>query len=528
MSSEQFEQGQPLRDHDILTGILKISSEAIVVTDHTTRILMFSAGAEAIFGYRADEIVGQPITRLIPPRFRALHEQHVDAFAEGPAETKVMRERGAIFALRKDGEAFPVEASLSKRQTPDGLVFTTIIRDITERQRAEAALAEAAAAAKAATIAKSAFLATMSHEIRTPLNGVLGMAQVMAFDELSPVQKDRLDVIRQSGEALLAILNDVLDLSKIEAGKLDLEAIEFDLGGLVRGAHAAFTTLANKKGLSFALDIDQADGAYLGDPTRVRQILYNLISNALKFTETGEVRVTAAHRDGGLRLAVADTGIGMAPEALASLFNAFVQADATTTRRYGGTGLGLAISRELTELMGGSIDVTSALGRGTTFEVFLPLRRKGAAFAGAPAIEPPAEVAAPRPDIRVLAAEDNPTNQLVLKTLLHQAGIQPVVVANGLRAVEAWEAGEFDVILMDVQMPDLDGPTATRIIRRKEAGSSRPRTPIIGLTANAMSHQVQEYLAAGMDAIVTKPIDIGKLFEALDKALASEPAALAG
>jgi PAS domain S-box-containing protein len=508
-----------LRDQDILLGILKISSEAIIVTDHATRILVFSAGAEAIFGYSADEILGQPISRLMPQRFRAVHQQHVDEFVGGPAESKVMRERGPIFALRKDGEEIPVEASLSKRQTPDGLLFTTIIRDITERRRVEAAMVAAAAAADAATIAKSAFLATMSHEIRTPLNGVIGMAQAMAFDELSPVQRDRLDVIRQSGEALLAILNDVLDLSKIDAGKLDLEEIEFDLGELVRGARAAFTPLANKKGVSFALDIDEAEGAYVGDPTRLRQILYNLISNALKFTEAGEVRVTGAYGEGGLRLAVADTGIGMAPEVLTNLFKAFVQADATTTRRFGGTGLGLAISRELTELMGGSIDVTSAPGHGTTFDVFLPLRRRGAASVSPRPMEEPAKIGATMRDIRVLAAEDNPTNQLVLKTLLHQVGIHPTVVANGSQAVEAWEAGEFDVILMDVQMPDLDGTTATRIIRRKEADSSRPRTPIIGLTANAMSHQVQTYLDAGMDSIVTKPIDIAEFFEALDKAV---------
>jgi PAS domain S-box-containing protein len=641
--SEQSGDVQTLRDKDILVAILKISSEAIIVTDDQGRIRMFSTGAEAIFGFSSDEILGQPLDRLIPSRFRATHKQHMDQFAGGPGDSRVMSERRAISGLRKSGEEFPVEASLSKLQTPEGLIFTTIIRDITERRRtedaiarsehrltialenarlhvfemdyrarallktgaedtffdrpvtfedlleniwfgvhpdyrsraedawrrhrktgagfrietpvhrgdgrevwalltaeliedehgrplrligalqditnrrrAEAAMAEAAGAAEAANTAKSAFLATMSHEIRTPLNGVLGMAQAMANDELSPVQKDRLDVIRQSGEALLAILNDVLDLSKIEAGKLDLEEIAFDLGDLVHGAQAAFTSLANKKGLSFALDVGQAEGVYLGDPTRVRQILYNLISNALKFTATGEVRVSAAYREGALRLAVADTGIGMTPEALSHLFNAFVQADATTTRRFGGTGLGLAISRQLAELMGGAIEVESAPGRGTTFEVSLPLRRTPARIVESPHADGPVVISSDLQQIRLLAAEDNPTNQLVLKTLLHQVGIQPVLVANGLQAVEAWEAGDFDVILMDVQMPELDGPGATEIIRRKEASSGRPRTPIIGLTANAMSHQVEQYLAVGMDSVVTKPIDITKLFEALD------------
>ena len=505
---------RPERADELLAGIFKISSEAIIVTDQASRILAFSAGAETIFGYRADEMLGRPIELLMPRRFRAAHQRHVDGFAGGGADSKVMRERQPITALRKDGAEFPVEASFSRHRTADGLLFTAIVRDISERKAAEAAVAEAAAQAQAANIAKSAFLATMSHEIRTPLNGVLGMAQAMAMDTLTPVQRDRLEVIRESGEALLAILNDVLDLSKIEAGKLDLEEIEFDLGELVRGAQAAFTSLANKKGLSFAFDVDGAEGVYLGDPTRLRQILYNLLSNALKFTETGEVRVTAAYRDGSLRLAVSDTGIGMAPEALGQLFHAFVQADATTTRRFGGTGLGLAISRELVELMGGAIEVESALGKGTTFEVSLPLRRTGAARAPQ-RCRPPAEISSQVRAVRVLAAEDNPTNQLVLKTLLHQAGIQPVLAANGLQAVAAWETGDFDVILMDVQMPDLDGPGATRVIRRKEAESGRRRTPILGLTANAMAHQLEAYRAAGMDAVVTKPIDVAKLFEAL-------------
>lgn len=639
---EKTSDVQILRDKDILVGILKISSKAIIVADDAGRILMFSAGAEAIFGYRAEEILGRSIARLIPPRFRVAHTRHVAQFAGGPGDSRVMGDRSPISALRKSGEEFPVEASLSKLQTADGLIFTTIVRDITERRRAEeavarserrltvalenaslhvfemdyrartllktgaedtffdravtfddlrqdiwfgvrpdyrsqaesawrrhmetgagfrietpmnradgrevwglltaeliedengrplrligalqditnrrraeAAIVEAAAAADAANIAKSAFLATMSHEIRTPLNGILGMAQAMANDELSPAQEERLDVVRQSGEALLAILNDVLDLSKIEAGKLDLEAIHFDLGELVRGVQAAFASLATKKGLSLVFDIGPAEGVYLGDPTRVRQILYNLISNALKFTETGEVRVSAARQDGAVRLAVADTGIGMTPEALSHLFSAFVQADKTTTRRFGGTGLGLAISRELAELMGGSIQAKSAPGRGATFEVLLPLRRTDAQIVDSARREGAVVISPDLERIRLLAAEDNPTNQLVLKTLLDQVGIQPMFVANGLQAVAAWEAGDFDVILMDVQMPELDGPGATEIIRRKEVGSGRRRTPIIGLTANAMSHQVEQYLAVGMDGVVTKPIDITKLFEAL-------------
>jgi signal transduction histidine kinase/ActR/RegA family two-component response regulator len=402
-------------------------------------------------------------------------------------------------------------------------------RDALRTARAEAQ--ERGVAAEAANEAKSAFLATMSHEIRTPLNGVLGMAQAMAADALSAVQRERLEVIRQSGESLLAILNDVLDLSKIEAGRFELEQVEFDLGELMKGAHSAFTALANKKGLSFDLTVDDgAKGVYLGDPTRVRQILYNLISNALKFTEHGEVRVTAAYAGDDLALMVADTGPGIADDRVSALFEKFTQADASTTRRYGGTGLGLAICRELAQAMDGEVGVTSRLGEGTRFLVKLPLPKVGEALAPAflPPPAPPAALDATLPKVRVLAAEDNSVNQLVLKTLLHQIGVEPLVVENGQEAVDAWKDAPWDVILMDMQMPVMDGLTAARAIRQAEAEMGRARTPIVALTANAMSHQIQQCLAAGMDGHVAKPIEAARLFAALETALADAEEAPAG
>jgi len=397
------------------------------------------------------------------------------------------------------------------------------LQNISERKAAEQALVQAKEDAEAANRAKSTFLATMSHEIRTPLNGVLGMAQAMVAENgLSDLQRERLEVIRQSGETLLAILNDVLDLSKIEAGKLELEEADFDVAALARGAHAAFTAIANKKGLSFALGIEPAAlGVYRGDSTRVRQILYNLVSNALKFTEQGEVRVSVDRDDAGLRLSVSDTGIGIAPDRLAALFQKFEQADASTTRRYGGTGLGLAICRELAGLMGGTIGAQSTVGKGTTFQVTLPLAWMGESVAlpTPPAVSDQQPEASACSALRVLAAEDNTVNQLVLKTLLHQIGVDPVIVENGVEAVRAWEGSEWDVILMDVQMPVMDGPSACALIRGREALEGRPRTPIIALTANAMAHQVAEYLGAGMDGFVPKPIEVGRLFEALQQVL---------
>ena len=394
------------------------------------------------------------------------------------------------------------------------------IQNITERKKSEGALVKAKEEAEAATRAKSAFLATMSHEIRTPLNGVLGMAQAMAMGELTDQQRERLDVVQQSGEALLSILNDVLDLSKIEAGKLELEDAEFDIGELARGAHATFEATAQAKGLSFELTVEKrARGVYRGDPVRVRQILYNLVSNALKFTDNGKVKVTVGRAAKALVLTVQDSGIGIAPEQISSLFQKFEQADASTTRRFGGTGLGLSICRDLAEMMGGSVSVESAPGEGATFRAELPIVRVSTQpMAPLPVAAAPAAPMEGRA-IRVLAAEDNGMNQLVLKTLLNQVGVDPVMVPDGRAAVLAWEREPWDLILMDVQMPIMDGPTATGVIRAREKAEGRARTPIVALTANAMAHQVIEYKSAGMDDFVAKPIEASRLYTVIQAAL---------
>jgi signal transduction histidine kinase/CheY-like chemotaxis protein len=407
-----------------------------------------------------------------------------------------------------------------------GYVLDLGLRGDRIERRVTAALAAAKAKeaeAAAANAAKSSFLATMSHEIRTPLNGVLGMAQAMEADALSPAQRERLTVIRNAGQTLLAILNDVLDLSKIEAGKLDLEAIEFDIEAVLAGVEAAFAPLALAKGLALVTEVDPtAAGSYLGDPTRLRQILYNLVSNAVKFTGEGQVTIRADRVGDGLRLVVADTGAGLTADKMDGLFVRFTQADAATARRHGGTGLGLAICRELAELMGGRIRAESEPGRGSRFTLELPLPWIGAApqaFAAEP------EPAPARLGLRLLAAEDNPINQLVLKALLSQIGLDPTLVENGEEAIAAWEDGDWAIILMDVQMPVMDGVAAAREIRRREAALGRARTPIIALTANAMAHQTAEYAAAGMDGHVSKPIDIASLFAAIEAALASAEAA---
>ena len=397
--------------------------------------------------------------------------------------------------------------------------------------RAQAESLQREQEARQASQAKSEFLATIGHEIRTPLNGVLGVAQIMARDPLAPLQRERLAIISSSGGALLAILNDLLDLSKIEAGKLELDVSAFELHELVKGAHATFAAQAELKGIAFDLSVaPRASGPFRGDSARLRQVLHNLISNAVKFTGSGAVRVAVDYDNGRLLAAVSDTGIGVAPDRLASLFEKFVQADASTTRRYGGTGLGLAIVSRLVQLMDGELQVESRVGEGSTFRISLPLER----LRVEPALSTPvAMVGAGEPArdylqaLRILAAEDNPTNQIVLRAMLQQIGVELHVTANGAEALAAWEQGEWDLILMDVQMPVMDGPTAARTIRAVEQRSGRPRTPIIALTANAMVHQCESYLACGMDKVVAKPIEVARLIRAIEDALAPMDAAAA-
>ncbi|MGQ3016310.1 MAG: ATP-binding protein [Phenylobacterium sp.] len=394
-------------------------------------------------------------------------------------------------------------------------------------------LVEARDAANAANVLKSQFLANMSHEIRTPLNGVLAMADVMAMDRLPAAQRGRLEVIRQSGGLLLTVINDVLDISKIEAGKLTLVEEDFDLETVAATARASYGVMAESRGLAFSVEIDEsARGLWRGDPNRIRQILGNLLSNAVKFTLTGSVSARfLADPLGGLILTVHDTGVGVPAGKLPLLFEKFTQADSTATRRFGGTGLGLSICRELTQMMGGEIHARSREGEGSLFEVRLPLAR-GVAAAAPVASRAPTTVAqvsddmddgaaetSPDPGdgraLRILAAEDNATNQQVLSAVMGSLGLEVDIVGDGAAAVAAWTDGAYDMILMDIQMPVMDGIAAAREIRAQEALTRRPRTPIVALTANALSHQVSDYLAAGMDDHVAKPIEIAKLYETI-------------
>jgi len=410
-----------------------------------------------------------------------------------------------------------------------GLLYALFVAQIVKSLAEEALQYEAAVReAQDAAAARDVFLANMSHEIRTPLNGVVGVAQALSQTPLTATQQEMVALISGSGRVLERLLSDVLDTAKIEAGAFTLEETRFELRSEIEAAAHLMRETAAEKGLMFQVHFSEAsEGTFAGDAVRLRQIVANLASNAVKFTEAGGVRlivdVQGEGQDGRLIVSVEDDGIGFDSLSAERLFQPFSQADSSITRRFGGTGLGLSISRSLAQAMGGALTATSTPGVGSRFRLEVPIQRTAPALPRASQMER-SDPAPERPALRVLLAEDHPTNQKVVRLFLEPHGIEVVTAENGQMAVEFWRAGRFDAILMDMQMPVMDGVTAVRLIREAEAATGRPRTPIAMLTANAMAEHRAAALAVGADIHITKPISPTVLLEGLMTILADDPA----
>ncbi len=413
---------------------------------------------------------------------------------------------------------------LVDRHTPEGDIVTLAL-DITDTMRREASLREARDRAESASRAKSAFLANMSHEFRTPMNGVMGMTELLRDTPLDAEQQHFVDTIRSSADALLSAINEVLDYSKIEAHRLELHPVDFDLRGLVDDVIKLLQASCSARDLRLFSEVSEGFPPLIhGDPARIRQILINLIGNAVKFTEAGHVQVALdwTHLPEAetpvLSMRVTDTGIGIAEDMLEHIFGEFNQVENQNNRRFEGTGLGLAITRSLTEVMGGDISVTSTLGQGSTFTVLLPLTAPPfAPDAPLPPMTPPQEEPLPY----ILAAEDNATNQMLFRKLIAPLGVELNLVGSGADLVAQFEARRPDLIFTDVSMPQMDGMEATRRIRALEKAQGQMPVPIVAMTAHIMEEDVAQMTAAGLNHHIPKPLSRAAIKEAFDVFLSS-------
>ncbi|MEZ5939455.1 MAG: PAS domain S-box protein [Hyphomonadaceae bacterium] len=549
---KRLEQG--LRDSEAQhRAIVETAVDGLIIIDARGTVRIYNPACEKMFGYEADEVVGHNIKMLMPLQFASQHDGYLSNYLR-TGNRKIIGVGREVVGRRKSGETFPIELSVGETVIGGERTYVGVLRDITtkkadqenlrrsrselqdrvreleiardELQRNEqemAQLAQLATAAREAadlaSSAKSEFLAIVSHEIRTPMNAIMGFAKLLVDARLDEPHADHARMIQRASEALMTILNDIIDLSKIEAGRIELDEGVFSLPAKLKAIEQLWGPAAGSNDLYLrTVTAPDTPKAVVGDALRLRQILFNLVSNAIKFTREGgvEVRVGVDSRDGQkvkLRYEVSDTGIGIPEDKHQAIFEPFTQADSSTSRRYGGSGLGLSISKRLVEMMGGEIGVRSTPGVGSTF--WFTVICDDAEQAGEEAEYSFDSVGEPVASMRVLVAEDHELNQVMIRTVLEALGHQVHVVPDGGSAVAAVERGGFDVVFMDIAMPELDGVAATERIRELDGPGAA--IPIVALTAHAMKGDREKYISAGMTDYLSKPIDLGDLLRVLHK-----------
>jgi len=497
-----------------LTTFFDVAAELMSIVDLKGHFVRVNKAWEDQLGYTAQELEGQPYRQFMHPEDLAPTQAQTEALLRNGAGRSVINRY-----RRSDG----VYRLLEWRSVIAGELAFCVARDITEATQMTADLESARLAAETANLAKGNFLANMSHELRTPLNGVIGILSALDLTDLSPAQREMTGLMRASGVVLERLVSDIIDVSKVEAGQLDLVVSPFVPKVLFDDALTTWAARATSKGLAYAVDLGAGtETAFEGDSLRLRQVIDSLLSNAIKFTTSGGVEVSvsiepasAASDPAVLAVSVQDSGLGFDAATAERLFQRFDQADVSSTRAFGGAGIGLALSKSLVELMGGTISAQSEPGRGSLFRITVPL------YPVADGVAPVRdEVPVPEAALKVLLAEDNPTNQKVVQLILAGVDADLTIVENGAEAVQACEASSFDVVLMDLQMPVMDGLAAIRAIRLHEAESDAPhKMPIVVLSASAMLHHREEALAAGADFHIAKPVTASDLLVGISRAL---------
>ncbi|WP_454726829.1 MULTISPECIES: MHYT domain-containing protein [Cupriavidus] len=506
-----------------IRAIVDTAVDGIITIDSRGIIQAFNQSAERLFGWQAHEVIGSNIKMLMPEPDQSRHDEYLDNYLVSGVP-KIIGSGREVEGLHKDGSLIPIRLAVGRVELPGAPLFVGFVTNIAERRNLEKSLRKAAERAEQAASAKSTFLANMSHEIRTPMNAIIGFTELLLTGELTPLQRSHLTTIRQSSRSLLGLLNDILDTTRLEKGALELETIDFSLKEVTEHILASLRLSAQAKNLTLTMVYPaQMETYFKGDPLRIQQVLTNLIGNAIKFTERGTVSVEFLHENGLVHIRVRDTGIGMSEQQLQTIFDPFSQADASISRRFGGSGLGTTIARQLVELMAGSIYADSVPGQGSVFHVLLPLRRgarPGAQAADAGAVT--------LPQLDILIADDVPQNLELLTLMLTGRGHKVTAAGDGDQVVGLALGHRFDLVLMDMHMPGLDGLSATRRIRRHEQATHITPTPIIALTASVMDSDRRAAREAGMNGFAAKPLDPPKLLAEIARALgldASPPSA---